>query len=881
MRLRYYGAIALLLVLAMPLAAQDETLYVSSFEPTEALDVSVDSTLTPVIQSQPGFDGGADRPLALMHTDLGNGYSFHFVENEIYLITDDPQDLVALQSRWPSTVLVEVDLDVFDTGATQDRLYLLEVDPSAADPGRIRDNLEGLIPELAGTYSVSSETALRTLALAAIEIGDHGLRVGINPVLETDTVARRSTEEAASGDPICSGGDDPPSCPGALLYTYARDAFEWPFAKRESQLPSSYPLPLNTGAAEAVRLVNAGVVLFDKVRVMIADAGFFPNEDFPPFDIVNGLRGDNPVCEPNRPVCDTHGTHVTLTGFARIDDSFGTFGPGGEVSELLLLQSPSLDLAGFIRYLTEGVREFELDPPEIINISSSISVAGGWCFLACEPLDVVISILRANGTVVVASAGNDSLDVDAMDRFCIGFCAEFEEAAIIPCELDGVLCVGATTPFQSLRTGYSNFGSSGGDGNSVDLYAPGNLYSVDALAADSNNAMPNDDLQVVTGTSFAAPFAAGVLSLTMAADPGSTAIQAENCLISRAFQPFGGSSDFRSIDAAGAVACAMGGSHPFVEIVAPFANEQFFRGLENLALFANVDDYEQGSALTVQWTSSLDGSLGSSASGASLDPGLISMEIGNHEICARVTDNSSRSALDCVDIVVRSAPPSVEWQQPAQSASFIVSSPITLSATTSDLDGPAPSGSDVEWYLYPVGGGTGSPTATGLSAVVPGGTFSPGSYTVNLQVTDSDGESASLFRTIIIEADPPNVPPRVTITSPGNGDTVLYDNQPVRFVIEATVVDPEDVTIPFTAIDWEVSVAGGAFQDVELETQQFCFTPPGGFPQCGQITYYLDLEPLPGRSSTEFIIRPSVTDSGGISNNGENEQISVFITQLL
>ena len=865
----------LLSLFVLPLAAQDETVYRSSFENNEVLNVVVDANLVPVIADQPGFDGGPPRPLALMQSEFGDGVSFHFVENEIYLITDDPQDLVGLQGRWPSTVLTQVDLDLLDTGATQDILYVLNVDPAAADPARI-DSLEGATPTLLGDYSVSSEAALRLLALVASEIADHGLRVGINPVLEIDTMARRDIQEAVFGNDITDG---------ALVYPYVRNPFAWPFAKREDQFPSSYTFPLNTGAAEAVRVVGEAGRLTRNVRVMIADAAFHPNEDFPPYDIVGGLRGVNPVgCGDGPPApgtpCATHGTHVVTTGFGRNDNAFGTFGPGGEVADLLLLQSPSLDVSGFIRYFTEGLRAFSANPPDIVNISAGTSIPGGWCFIACEPLDVGIGLLRSSGILVVASAGNDNYNVDETDRFCFIACVEFEEAAIIPCELDGVLCIGASTSFQVNRAGYSNFGTSGGDGNSVDLYAPGNLYSVDALAADEANPVPNDNLQIVTGTSFAAPFTSGVLALTMAANPALTAVQAETCLRNSAYRPFSGSPSYLAINALGSVSCAMGGSHPFVDIVSPTPGRVYLRGAEVLALVANADDYEQGTALTIRWTSSLNGNLGNSSPGVEFRPSLLAMQLGNHQICANVTDASGRNASDCVSIEVQSSPPSATILQPSSLASFFVSWSINLAASTSDLDGPQPTGANVRGYLRRSGQAFGSPVATGLSATLPGGGRTPGDYQLKLEVTDSSGVTVERLRTIFIEEDPPNLPPEVTITSPRANETRVYDNAPVRFTVAATASDPEDGPIPFNQIQWSLRVNSGPAVPVTLQFFDFCFTPPIGPPVCTR-TYYLDLLPAGGAASTRFDLRGRVQDSSGQSNPSTDGIRTFFITQLI
>jgi len=393
--------------------------------------------------------------------------------------------------------------------------------------------------------------------------------------------------------------------------------------------------------------------------------------------------------------------------------------------------------------------------------------------------------------------------------------------------------------------------------------------------------MPDDDLQIVTGTSFAAPFTAGVLALTMAANPARTAIQAENCLLNRAFRPFAGQPNFLSINAVGSVSCAMGGSHPFVDIVAPIDSDTFVRGAETLELMAEADDYEQGSALTIQWTSSLDGSIASSAPGAPVGGSLINRQLGIHEICARVTDATGRVATDCLDIEVVTSPPSAAILQPTPGARFFESSSIALSASASDLDGPTPSGSNVKWYLYPNLGSRGSPVATGLNATLPGGGRTPGIYALELHVTDSDGVTTVRAQNLIIDPDPANLPPVVTISEPANGETREYDGAPVRFSIAATVNDPEDGTIPFAEIDWFIAVNGGTLQPLSVQSFQFCFDPPTGPPICGPIEYYIDLNPAGSATSTRFDIKARVRDSGGQLNVDSNGRVTVFITQLI
>ena len=105
------------------------------------------------------------------------------------------------------------------------------------------------------------------------------------------------------------------------------------------------------------------------------------------------------------------------------------------------------------------------------------------------------AVLRANlkGTVVVASAGNDAVDMNA----------DPANELIVPAQLAGVISVGATAPFNQTNfdglASYSNFGSSG-----VDLMAPG---------GDGVSGNPNDFvLSTCSQYQLLLPFACGPLS---------------------------------------------------------------------------------------------------------------------------------------------------------------------------------------------------------------------------------------------------------------------------------------------------------------------------------------------------------------------------------
>lgn len=870
-------ALAAMLLVAMT-AANASTMFNSSFEPIESLvpSIGVNTSLAPPLDEVPGLEGQPPRPIARFSYDIGSGGRFDFVANEVYLISDDPAELDELQSRWPATVLLDDPLGNPDDPGDTTRLYLLRVDASGADTSRVEEDFAVLGLNLLGTNEVSSEAALELLAMVASERTSYGLRVGINAILAPDDYDLRVSEESDAGVALADG---------PLTFGYDPNAFTWPFLKREAISPSDFDFPLDTGAADAVRAVAAAGRLHRSVPVTIFDAGFYPNKDFPPYTIIGPARRQNdwPCSGSDSPPapgsnCATHGTHVVLTGFGRSDNQFGTFAPGGAVADLQLIQSPSIagDLDSFVRYARRALGALTADPPRIINISAGATIPGEACLFVCEPLDEVVKILRSEGVVIVSSAGNAGLDVDRTEEFCFGFiCVEEEADAFIPCETEGVLCIGATTSFRSVRTGYSNFGSSGDDGNSVDLYAPGNLYSVDALAADVVNETPNDDLQAVFGTSYAAPFSAGVLALTMAANPALTTDEAVACLLGTAFRPFAAAPDYRSINALGAVSCALGDTHPFVSIRTPVSGSSFVRGQRNLPLLAQGDDYEDGTRLPVRWTSSIDGELADGTTGVSSDIGIRGLTAGEHEICAEVSDAGGRSDSDCVTVRILNAEPEAIILQPNEGASFFQSDEIILEADVQDLDD---SGSHrFEWKICEQFFCPETPDATGRSARVPASPYEPGRYLVELRVVDDDGAHDFTVARINIKEDPPNLPPTVTITSPESGAT-SGPNDPNSFLVEATAEDPEDGSIPFSEIEWWISREDGPFEQVELRALTLCTGPP--FNICNTL-HYLDVEPVAGKVETEITIQGRVTDSAGQPNNAENSEVTVFVQQLI
>jgi subtilisin family serine protease len=137
------------------------------------------------------------------------------------------------------------------------------------------------------------------------------------------------------------------------------------------------------------------------------------------------------------------------------------------------------------------------NPARVINLS-----LGG--FGSCpQSVQDAINTALAQGTVVVAAAGNSSVDAS-------GF---------TPANCSGVIAVGASTR-QGDITSYSNFGTR------IDLSAPGGDGAVADLILSTGNdgtgGPNNPDYEFAAGTSFAAPHVSGTASLMIARNANLT-----------------------------------------------------------------------------------------------------------------------------------------------------------------------------------------------------------------------------------------------------------------------------------------------------------------------------------------------------------------------
>ena len=235
------------------------------------------------------------------------------------------------------------------------------------------------------------------------------------------------------------------------------------------------------------------------IIVMILDNGVQQNHpdinQLPGGDFTGEGGGGGPFNE-----CDNHGTPVAGCVSAAINNSLGTVGIAPQcktISARVAVSTIPCDGTGSVQStaVVNALAWGEFQGARVSNFSWSLGSV-------TQTVDDEYQRTHANGMVHFASAGNDN----------IGFLG-------YPSSLPIVNSLGALQP-SGARASFSNWG----DG--IAFTAPGvSVYTTDRTGGDGNFA---GDYGNVDGTSFSAPYAAGVAALILSLDPTLTSDEVES-----------------------------------------------------------------------------------------------------------------------------------------------------------------------------------------------------------------------------------------------------------------------------------------------------------------------------------------------------------------
>ena len=203
---------------------------------------------------------------------------------------------------------------------------------------------------------------------------------------------------------------------------------------------------------------------------------------------------------------ESHGTHVSGIIAAERNNGIGTNGVANNVEIMAVRSTPNgdeydKDVALAIRYAVDN-------GAKVINASFGKSFSPN-----AEWVRDALKYAAEKNVLFVHAAGNDSKNIDVAPNFPNDAVGTGPEVS------DNVITVGALAPDygSEMVSSFSNYGKV-----NVDVFAPGtDIYST----------MPENEYELNSGTSMAAPNVAGVAALIRSQFPSLTAAQVKKVIM--------------------------------------------------------------------------------------------------------------------------------------------------------------------------------------------------------------------------------------------------------------------------------------------------------------------------------------------------------------
>ncbi|GDX82123.1 hypothetical protein LBMAG42_39340 [Deltaproteobacteria bacterium] len=232
---------------------------------------------------------------------------------------------------------------------------------------------------------------------------------------------------------------------------------------------------------------------------------------------------------------------------------------------------------------------------------------------------------------------------------------------------------------------------------------------------------------------------------------------------------------------------------PTAEIVTPVEGGEYFAN--RLTLFEGrvADGEDAAEALTVVWTSSLDGLLPFSTSPASDGgtSGTAYLSAGEHQLTLTVTDSTGRTGYDTATIeVLVGSKPTVDLITPASGDTVNIDEIVAFQAEVGDAE-DAPEDLDVVWESDLDGIFSSQGAASDGFAEFSYDMLSHGAHAITVTVTDSDGLTAVDNATLYVNA-PPDAPVVHIEPDPATSDDTLFA------VVDVDSYDADGDTISYS-----------------------------------------------------------------------------------